>query len=253
LHVVYLTVFGSFACLFPLAFYCLVVASLNSRKRPTLVSGPADFAGVLLATAGFVIIGGPLVLHGVYDLWRRTFLRGGFATIRDSLAESSWPWTLLWVGYFVLVVGGSVAALVHRRSVSAVYNLDLSIAHQLIADVLSRLGYSWTRQGRVYTIGSTSGDILIPPSPTDSPGLPSVRADLELTGIPSLRHLSLRWHSTSDVVREQIEDELRQALEDVESPPNPTAGWLLVVATVLFMILLVILTLFVVLLWNLRG
>ena len=51
---IYLVVFGGFACLFPLAFYGLVLTSLNNRRRPTFVPGPADFAGVLIATAGFL-------------------------------------------------------------------------------------------------------------------------------------------------------------------------------------------------------
>src|SRR5262249_45227040 len=215
--------------LLPLAFYVRVAASLNSRKGPTLVSGPADFAGVLLATAGFVIVGGPLVLHGVYDLWRRAYMRGGFAPIRDSLAESSWPWSLLWVGYFVLVVGGSVALLLRRRSVSVVYNLDVAMAHQLVADVLDRLGHSWTRLRRMYTIGIESLDDSIPSKPNDPPIFPGDKAVLEVTGTSSFRHLTLHWHSTPWTIRGPIEGELRQSFEDVEVPPNPTAGWLLVV------------------------
>ena len=64
-------VLAGFACLFPPALYCLVLASVNNRRRPTLVSGPLDFAGVLLASAGFLIVGGPLALAGMHDAWRR--------------------------------------------------------------------------------------------------------------------------------------------------------------------------------------
>ena len=41
---------GTFVCVFPLMLYCLFLAGLNNRPRPTLVAGSWDFAMVVLAT-----------------------------------------------------------------------------------------------------------------------------------------------------------------------------------------------------------
>jgi hypothetical protein len=251
LLLVILVVFGSFACLFPLAFYCLVVASLNNRRRPTLVSGPADFAGALLATAGFLIVGGPLILSGVHDAWRRTLLRGSFAAIRDYLAQSSGPWLLLWIIYYVGVVGGACWLLWRRRAYSVVYNLDAATANKLVPDALDRHELPWSRRGSTYYVGFTGPTSALPGS-ADDPVVSERQAVLEVTDAPALRHVTLYW-SFDDGVRRQVEGELRQALEGVESPESPAGGWFLAAATVLFMVLLVVLALFMVFVWNLRG
>ena len=106
LFIVYMVVFGGFACLFPLAFYCLILASWNSRRRPLFVSGPADFAGVLLATSGFLITGGPLILALLHDKSELSAGYPNFAAAWSAQAGLTWPWLLAWLGYFVVVVGG---------------------------------------------------------------------------------------------------------------------------------------------------
>ena len=81
--IVPLLLIGTFACLFPLMLYCLFLAGVNNRPRPTLVAGTWDVAWVLVATAGFWVLGGPAVLVGLDDTWRHVLLRGSFATLRD--------------------------------------------------------------------------------------------------------------------------------------------------------------------------
>ena len=111
-----LLLIATFVCLFPLMLYCLFLAGVNNRPRPTLVSGPWDFAMVILATAGFWLIGGPVVLAGFREQTKHILLRGSFATIRDHLHVNNWPWALLWAGYFVLIVAGSAWVLRRRRA-----------------------------------------------------------------------------------------------------------------------------------------
>jgi hypothetical protein len=237
-------VFGSFACLFPLAFYCLVVASLNNRRRPVLVTGPADFAGVLLATAGFLIVGGPLALAGLRYAWRQTLLSGSFAAAFRSLFDTSSPWLLLWAGYFVLVVGGSLWLLWRRRTATVIYNLDAGALHKLIPDTLDRLNLPWTRSSGTYYIGfahPADGGGLAALGPSALPVAPVARAVLEVTAAPALRNVTLHWTYGGESVRRQVEDELRHVLEGVESSENPAAGWFLSAATVLFVLLLVLL------------
>src|SRR5207237_2461249 len=103
----------------------------------------ADFAGVLLATAGCLIVGGPLILAGAQQGWRRTLRHRSFAAAFHDLPELSWPWLLLWVAYFVLVAGGSAWLLWRRRSSTSVYNIDPAAPDKLIPALLDPLDPPW--------------------------------------------------------------------------------------------------------------
>jgi hypothetical protein len=251
LFLIFVVVFGSFACLFPLAFYCLVVASLNNRSRPTMVSGPADFAGVLLATTGFLVVGGPLVLSGIHNAWQRSVLSGqSFASIRSLLSGPSELWLFLWVGYFALVVGGSIWLLQSRRTVCVIYNLDVETAHKVIADVLDHLGLPWTRQDSAYAIALAATDPIRTRGAQGLPPVTAARAALSVTATPALRHVTLHWVDASQLVRASVEAELRSTLERLESPENGAGAWFLGAATLLFVILLMLLGLFIAYVWN---
>jgi hypothetical protein len=236
LALVYLVVFGGFACLFPLAFYCLVMSSVNARRRPTAVSGTTDFAGVLLATAGFWIVGGPLILFGLHEAWRRQALRGSFATIRAALDESSGPWLAAWVGYFVLVVVGAGWLLFRRRAVTVVYNIDPTDAQKLVPGLLDQLGLPWARRNGGHIIGGERQSVV-----------------MDVTVVPAMRHATFRWSPCTGDVRRRVEAELQRAVTTMEAPESPVAGWLLTASTGLFALLLILLGLFVALLWSLRA
>jgi hypothetical protein len=240
LFIVYLVVFGGFACLFPLAFYCLVLASWNSRRRPFLVSGPADFAGVLLATSGFLIAGGPLILATLHENSHRIAEYPNFFAAWSALAGLTWPWVLLWAGYFVLVVGGAACLLVRRRGVSVIYNIDPNDAQILVPEVISRLGVPLVSRGSGYFIdfadGPDSGHVF-----------------LDMTIVPIMRHVTLRWSPAFRHSRRRVEAEIVRLLTDIDAPANPAAGWFLTAATGLFSLLLVLLAMFVYQAWRLRG
>jgi hypothetical protein len=255
LALIYLVVFGGFACLFPLATYCLVLASLNGRRRPTVVAGPADFAGILLATSGFLIVGGPLILAGLHEAWRRQALRGSFATIRAALTESSGPWFIAWAAYFVVVVVGAAWLVARRRSIVVIYNIDATDAQKLVPDVLARLGHSWTQRGSTYYIGFTPAGPTVGSGfgPEAVPILRAERAVLGVTVVPAMRHATVRWSFATGDVRRRIEAEVREAVAGLEAPHNPIAGWLLAFASGLFAMLLLLLGMFVAFLWSLRG
>jgi hypothetical protein len=202
------------------------LASLNRRRRPTVVSGVADFAGVLLATAGFLILGGPLILAGLHEVWRRHTLRGSFADIRAALAQPSGFWHAVWVAYLVLVVAGSAWLLFRRRVVTVVYNIDPTDAQKLVSDL-------------------NPGERL--PVPMDGQDIPTVMV------IPAMRHATLRWPARAGAVRRRFEADLRRLVATLDSPDNPLAGWLLATATGLYAFLIILLGLFVALVWSLRG
>lgn len=237
---VYLVVFGGFACLFPLAFYCLLLASWNGRRRPMIVSGPADFAGVLVATSGFLITGGPLILSGMHDVWRRATLHGSFAEIRTGLDSAIWPWAVAWIGYFVLVVGGALWLLIRRRSVSVIYNIDPTDAKNLIPETVRRLKLTGAWRGPAFWI--------------EMPEKVGIRRVIvNVTIVPSLRHMLLRWPADSGTARQHVETALRRVISELNAPENPAAGWFLTAATGQFALLLMLLALFLFRLWHLRG
>jgi hypothetical protein len=228
-----LLLIGTFVCLFPLMLYCLFLAGLNNRPQPTLVHGTWDFAMVLLATAGFWMIGGPVVLSGVEEQTKQILLRGSFATIRDHLHVRIWPWGLLWVAYFLLVVAGTAWMLRRRRAVTVLYHIDGNSAHTAIETALTRSDWSWTRQGNAYVIEGKS------------------RAVMEVAVAPTLRTVALRWLTGGEALQEPFNAELTDVLAEYTSGENPVVGWLLTVAIVLFAMMVFCVILFVVFMVNL--
>jgi hypothetical protein len=208
-------VLGGLACLLPPAVYCLALASLNHRPRPTVVPGPWDFLGVLLATSGFLIFGGPAVLSALHEGLQP---RGRFVELRGYDGSAGW-WPALWLVYFVIVVTGVAWVLWRRRLVTSVYNVDADRFPQWFGQLLDRLGCVWARRGDVFYVGRTNPAVV------------------ELGLAPGLRHVTLRWESGAGVLRRQLESELRSALAGVAPPPNPLVGWFLSVATALFAVL----------------
>src|SRR5882724_2545508 len=81
------------AFLLPIGFYCLILATMNRRSRPLMVSGVWDAIGLLFAVAGFFVVTAPMLLSEffvrVYDLDSN----GWF-----GLWLSQW---LVWLVYFL--------------------------------------------------------------------------------------------------------------------------------------------------------
>jgi hypothetical protein len=224
---------GTFACLFPLMLYCLSLAGLNNRPRPTLVPGTWDFAMVLLATAGFWMIGGPIALSGIQYQTKAILLRGSLARIRDHFHVNFWPWALLWAGYFVLVVVGAAWVLRRRRAVSVVYHIEPESAHAAVETALARCGWSWARHGNEYVIEGKA------------------RAVLDVAVAPTLRTVTLRWLPGGESLHNPFAAELTDVLAGYASGENPVVGWLLTGAIVLFALMVFCVILFVVFVINL--
>src|SRR5258706_6193076 len=104
------------ACLFPASLYCLFLAMLHQRRRPTIISGPWDAAGVLLALSGFLLIGGSILIFTLHGTAREWLVHGRhWHDIRAAHARETWLTWALWGGYFALVVGGAVGVICFRR------------------------------------------------------------------------------------------------------------------------------------------
>lgn len=235
----YWIVFVAFALLFPLACYCVTMANVNGRRRPKMVSGMADFAGVLLAIAGFLVIGGPLLLNGIRELWRRQTLSGSLTDIREALHQSNWPWPAIWVGYVVLIVGGSAWLLFRRRASIVVYNIDPADAQELLPEVLKGLKLPFEQR---------AGEFIIEAALSHNPA-----AILRVAIVPSMRNLTLTWLFGGTRIRQLVTNEIRRSIAMLNSPSNPVSTWLLTIATGIFAVLLVLLGLFVAIIWQIRG
>src|SRR5437868_14072259 len=55
------------AVLTPIAVYCWVLAAINRRDRPTLVSGIWDCVGLLVALSGILLVVGPVLLTRTFN------------------------------------------------------------------------------------------------------------------------------------------------------------------------------------------
>jgi len=197
------------AFIFPIGIYCLILGALNRRDRPVLVSGRWDFAGVLFAASGLLLVVGPAVIASVEERSRNYWLWGhpgsgdgpGGATYLIGLGVR-----LL---YLLVVILGSAWMLNRRRAVTAVYNVDQAMLEVGLSRVLERLGLEWRRTGNYFLL-----------KPGASNGLA-----LELEAFPPLRHATLRWHGVEAASRQAIEKELETVLAGMPTNENAVAGW----------------------------
>jgi hypothetical protein len=144
---------------------------------------------------------------------------------------------------------------------TAVYNIDLAVFDQTLAQVLDRLGVEWTRMGNRIFIGFRSGgsrfslsrledspfgndphifagafpqDAAKPVPVAPRPGQEGV---VDVEPFRATRHVTLNWRSSTGSLREEVEAHLAKALAEVPTPDNPAAGWFMIVATALFCVI----------------
>src|SRR5215468_3962216 len=122
--------------IFPVAIYGLVLSHLNRGRHPVLVRGTWDFAGVLLGASGFLIVGAPAILNGLYQDRRLAWARGELHLLPDIGGADWYVWVALWVGYYAAVVGGAAYLLWQRRLKLSIYNIDTEALDQALAETL---------------------------------------------------------------------------------------------------------------------
>jgi hypothetical protein len=135
----------------PLAVYLFVLAQLNRRPHPVVVSGTWDFAGILFALSGFLLLGGPFIMATINQDWRDFWV----STPLRSFEGLSGGWyylrLLIWGLYFLTVAAGSILLLRWRSKVTSIYNVSAEAFNQSLAESLDRLQFPWRRsRNRVY-------------------------------------------------------------------------------------------------------
>lgn len=233
---------GSLVCLMPLALYLLFLSYLNQRERPTIMSGPWDFACVLLGLSGFFLVGGPLILSVFDSNLRGNLFSGNFQQMRNAWDANSRIWSLLAASYFALLISCIALVMLLRRSVTIVYNVDTVALEGLVGQTLDAIGIPWKRTiggieigGRVQSARPILDDDTPAPSPLKFAGR---SAFLRIDAFPSVHHATLRWREAEPLLRCEIENGLEKTFAQIESPPNSVGGWFMTASIALFFVML---------------
>jgi hypothetical protein len=220
--------------LFPLAVYLLVLASINRRERPILVSGVWDAVGLTIALAGVYLWVGPAILGTFYE---RGLIPG---TQGDSERRFEEIWTyypFVWGAYYVLVLIGQAAMILSRRNKSSIYNVDAVRFEQLVLDCFRRRGFEIASSGNLFVFKpGTSVDISAlgaPPAPIAEP-LHRATGAVEIDRFDPLRHVTLQWFVDDKAIRNKVETDLQARLDEATTPENPAATWFMGLSGMLF-------------------
>lgn len=214
--------------LFPLGLYCLVLAYINRRDRPLLLSGVWDVALMLGAGAGFFLVLLPTLLDQFYH---RAYI-GAVGT--DTDPGRIWErWWLAWAFYYAVLVAGAALLLWWRRHVTVIYNVNTEVFPAIFAQA-ARLANLACR-----ALPDTP-DVLL--QSTDGMALASVQIETFTPG----SHITLHWRHYTPATRRDVEQALDRLLEQARAEDNSLSGWFLVLSGLDFgLIALAVLALYV--------
>jgi hypothetical protein len=190
-------------CVAPVAFYFCWLATIHRKKNPTVVHGGWDTLSVVLACAGFLVVGG-LVLMGILQNDPRLLLLGSEKEL-VGLWERQWlAWMLSFLGYVLLVTAAVAFTLRGRTRSLSVYHITSDQLQTALSNTLDRLnwepaqriGDSWTSSHGTVTMQSADG----------------------------MRHATVQVKAT-DTERNAFFRVLRMELAAVASTDGPVVGW----------------------------
>jgi hypothetical protein len=239
----YLLLISYLAFLFPIALYLIVLGLINQRRNPTMVSGVADALGLLLALSGVLLVSGPVMI-------RLGYIRNVVHQADDiePFADIWLRWLIVWILYYGVLVGGVAALLWIRRSKTVLYNVDPEQFDLLLQRTLEKLGLTHVRVGRTIflapaqppaaqepslaTAVTADNVVLSPPRrPSASHAGSSVRTEIQgelrVEVLPALCNVTLHWRSSGPSPRAEIENAIRNNLDECQAVDNPSATWLL--------------------------
>lgn len=196
---------SSVFCLAPLSLYLFGLAMVTRRDRPTLISGPWDFAGLAAGLSGFVLFGGGLVLSLLQSNFRY-WMRGNFEAFRGAWASEKSSWVLLTAAYLLVVLGGVVVTLFLRRRSLVIYNVEPAELETAVAEVFEQLGKPLERKGNTWVSGVPL---------------------FELDRFEGGRTVTLRWLADDRVLHHDAERLLREAAVGLAPADNPASRWLM--------------------------
>jgi hypothetical protein len=197
-------------CLAPLSVYLLYLAVLARRPRPTVVSGPWDFATLAAGLSGFVLFGGGLFLHLAQSNFRY-WVRGNLEAFRGAWASEKTTWLMLSLAYGLAVALTLAVTLATRRMSFSVYNVSAAEFESAVGDVLEQLNRPVERRGNVWS----------------GPTGPLFQVDHFDGG----RAVTLRWLSDDRPLFLDVERLTREAVvAAAAADENPAGAWLMAFA-----------------------
>src|SRR5258708_15350180 len=176
-----------------------------------MVSGPWDFAGVLFAASGFLLLGGPAILTGLHEQWRLSWLLGQ-ARFLQGFGDNWYFWLGLWALYLVIIVNGAIFLLWRRRNQTSIYNVEPSVLDDVLVEALEQLGFDWQRgrTGRFFIRPrEESAEASVKPAAN---GAEIYVASINVETFAFLRHATLHWKGETEWIRPEVEGELAKLL-----------------------------------------
>ncbi len=222
--------------LFPMLVYCVLLIGLNTRRRASMIPGTWDCAGVLLATSGFLLAGGPLILAGLDAGWRRLLTKAPVTDWRRFTGEGDILALAMWAFVFIAAVGGATILIGRRRHVTVLYNIDTKSVPAAIEYIFGRLGIVWKRHNLRYDLQLTDEIVASPAtsgSAADHLRSAIATASVALLTLPANCNVTLMWDSAESEIRRLVESELSQLLPNLRATDNPSVSWLTTAATAL--------------------
>jgi hypothetical protein len=215
---------GGFSLIFlvfflPLSLYFFFLAALNRAPRAVMISGVWDVVGVLGALSGFLLVGGPAILSGLYEQWRMSWLLGSVSRLGELRGDWN-GWILLFAAYFIGVITFAAWFILQARNRTSVYNVDAREFEQVLRRALDESSVVWKLEGQ-RNLNLQTGS--------------AQPATLRWQPFPALQHVSLNWENVSADQRDEIESRLEEILGLVRPPDNPAAGWFFTCASMLLL------------------
>ncbi len=225
------------ACLFPAALYCLFLAMVHHRGQPTMIAGEWDFAGVLAALSGFLLLGGTTLVYAIDTNLQNYWLHGNsFDDLRAEHSRADAITIAIWAGYFIALIAGSIGLLRMRRRCTAIYQLSPEELDEVLPGVLDRLNLKYVRRGPRWTLQSE----IISDGQSESAGA------IEIEGSSAMRHVTLRWFAISAKLRRDIEVELGRDLATANLPASGASTWFMTAAGCIFTFMIFLLVTFLI-------
>ena len=227
----------------PLSIYLFYLSSINRASHARVVTGVWDIAGMLGALSGFLLIGGPAILSGLYEQWRMSWLLGNFQRLQEI--RGTWnEWIMLYAAYFVGVVCLTTWLLLQARNKTSIYNVEEGELELALRRSLDESNIVWERVGdhQLVLYGARGRDSAGEVQRSSTVSNSSVSTDRTLSGtsvlsektnasglfwrpFQALHHVALNWTNVDRDIRESIEDRLANHLNRVASPANHAAAW----------------------------
>lgn len=206
------------AFVLPVACYLIFLGWVNRQPRPSFVSGPVDFVGLLFASSGFLIVGGPAALSAFNERWRQFWVLGEIGSLMEGLDAAREVWLWLAVGYYFVVVAGCGWLCWRRRDSTCIYNVDPGVTATALLEVCDRLDVAVTCAGERFVLG--------------------LETTLVVEEFAAMRHVTLRWSPVDAALRSAVEAELERWLGRRDVAENDTGAWLGLVGSGLLMLTL---------------